>query len=118
MLGVQEPEVDSALTAHPKDGALQLLLSLLHLPYTRAPLRIRGDHGSRQVDTPDSRRLNGPTAAMKSAIGPASLRAWAGAVAEQKTAFLFTATRELHSLATSTAPDLILFGYSRLLESA
>ena len=74
MLGVQEPEVDSALTAHPKDGALQLLLSLLHLPYTRAPLRIRGDHGSRQVDTPDSRRLNGPTAAMKSAIGPASLR--------------------------------------------
>ena len=104
---MQEPEVDAALTAHPKDGALQLLLSLLHLPYTLAPLRMRGGHGSRQGDTPDSRRLHGPTAATKSAIGPASLRAWAGQLLKQKTAFLFTATRELHSLATSTAPDLV-----------
>ena len=65
----REPQVGSVLTAPPREGTLELLLSLLYLPPPRASLRMLGALGSRQVDTPGGRRLELFRAATGSAGG-------------------------------------------------
>ena len=65
----REPQVGSVLTAPPREGTLELLLSLLGLPRARASLRMLGALGSRQVDTPGGRRLELFRAATGSAGG-------------------------------------------------